>query len=362
MVATSYPRDETDWQGLFIRKLADAMGSDSLMALSLWAPDGPRHADVAYACTASDQGWLDQLTGRGGMAHLLRTEPVSALGSAVSLLRRLRLLYRRCASDTDIFHINWLQNALPLSGLGARAVITVLGTDFKLLKLPGMVALLRRVMRTNTCILAPNAAWMEQPLTALFGDVAAVRPVNFGIDEAWYRLQCQQPGPVNRWLSVLRITEDKIGELFRWGEGVFDEQQQLHLIGPNQDGLTLPPWVHYHGPLPASELLELWYPGSCGFITLSQHSEGKPQVLLETMAAGLPVIASRIAAHEELITDAETGFLVDSEAAFRNALHQLSEPATHRRLAERCRQESIETYGTWADCLGRYQTLYRTLL
>ena len=362
MVATSYPRDMADWQGLFIRKIADTMGASPELALSLWAPDGPRQESVEYACDDSDREWLGELAGRGGIAHLLRTSPLAALGAGGGLMRRLRRLYRARAAQTDIFHVNWLQNALPLYGMNARAVITVLGTDFKLLKLPGMAAALRRVLASNHCILAPNAAWMEGELARRFGDLAEVRPVNFGIDAPWYTLKCATPGEVNRWLCVLRVTEEKIGRLFEWGEEVFGDRDQLHLVGPNQGGVAIPTWVHAHGPLPAEELIRDWYPQCCGFITLSEHSEGRPQVLLETLAAGMPVVASRIPAHEETILQGEQGFLVDSREEFLRALEQLRDADTHRRLAQNCRAASAVEFGTWEDCLGRYRQLYGKLL
>ena len=296
------------------------------------------------------------------MAHLLRSSPVAAVGRAGGLLKRLRALYKSRVSRTDIFHINWLQNALPLHGLGAKAVITVLGTDFKMLKLPGMVTLLRQVMKTNRCVLAPNASWMQQSLERWFGDVATVVPVNFGIDQCWYQLECAAPDTINHWLCVLRVTEEKIGKLFQWGEEVFNENSQLHLIGPNQGGLEIPAWVNYHGSASASELAEKWYPLCTGFITLSEHSEGKPQVLLETLAAGMPVIASDLSAHQEVITQGEHGYLVNSAIEFQQAIDQVSDPANHRRLSGHCRSTSGAEYGTWDDCLGRYLALYGTLI
>ena len=362
MVATSYPLAEDDWQGLFIRKIADAMGGSSEVELELWAPDGPRHPAVDYACSVEDTVWLAELARRGGMAHMLRSSPIAALGKAGGLLARLRSLYKSRVSRTDIFHINWLQNALPLYGLHAKAVITVLGTDFKMLKLPGMVALLRQVMKTNRCILAPNARWMQQPLEQWFGDVATVVPVNFGIDERWYELDCAAPGSINHWLCVLRVTEDKIGRLFQWGEKIFSGSSQLHLIGPNQDGLEVPSWVNYHGSATAAELAATWYPMCTGFITLSEHSEGKPQVLLETLAAGMPVIASKLSAHEEVITQDEHGYLVSSAIEFQQAIDRVSDPANHSRLSGHCRSTSLAEYGTWNDCLGRYLALYGMLI
>ena len=361
MVATSYPQSETDWQGLFIRKIADSMGGSPLVDVSLWAPDGPRHVAVQYACSDSDAAWLKGLALRGGIAHLLRTKPVAALGVGGSLLRRLRTLYKERVDDTDIFHINWLQNALPLYGLNTKAVITVLGTDFKLLKLPGMVAMLRRVMRGNRCILAPNSAWMKQPLEHWFGDVAKVVPVNFGIEKSWYQLSCAVPSSTTHWLCVLRVTQDKIGSLFDWGEDIFGKEHQLHLVGPNQDGLEIPAWVHYHGAATASELAEKWYPMCTGFITLSEHSEGKPQVLLETMAAGMPIIASKIPAHQETISQGEHGYLVGSAIEFRAAIEQLSSASVHMKLSDNCRATSKRDYGLWDDALDRYLELYGML-
>jgi hypothetical protein len=302
------------------------------------------------------------LSQRGGIAHMLRTSPVAALGKAGGLLKRLRSLYKSRLGQTDIFHINWLQNALPLVGLNAKAVITVLGTDFKLLKIPGMVSMLRQVMKTNRCILAPNADWMRQPLEEWFGDLAEVIPVNFGIDERWYKQVCALPSAENHWLCVLRVTQSKIGRLFDWGEEIFHEGAQLHLIGPNQEGLEIPSWVNYHGPASAGELLEKWYPLCTGFITLSEHSEGKPQVLLETMAAGMPVIASKIPAHNEVISQGQHGYLVGSAVEFQQAIALLSDPAVHEGLSENCRRTSLEKYGTWDDCLGRYLKLYEMLI
>lgn len=361
MTATSYPSTEDDWQGLFIRKIADAMGESSSVNLSLWAPDGPRHSSVEYACDSSDAKWLADLAQRGGIAHLLRASPMSAVGLGFSLLRRLRKLYKQREDQTDIYHINWLQNALPLYGFNAKAVITVLGTDFKLLKLPGMVAMLRQVMKTNQCILAPNSQWMLPLLEQLFGDVASVVPVNFGIDDSWYQVACRPPGETTHWLCVLRVTQDKIGKLFEWGGDVFNQNTQLHLIGPNQGNLEIPAWVNYHGPTSAADLVKNWYPMCTGFITLSEHSEGKPQVLLETMAAGMPVIASKIPAHEETVCQGEQGYLVGSAQEFKQAMSQVCIPDNYERLSGNCRETSLSEYGTWRDCLNRYLELYGML-
>ena len=114
--------------------MAASVGRKADIDLALWAPPGDLPDRVTDAATPKDARWLKQLAAQGGIAHLLRTRKVLAVASAVELLMRLGRVYRQQACD--VVHINWLQNALPLWGTQTPALITVLGTDFALLRLP----------------------------------------------------------------------------------------------------------------------------------------------------------------------------------------------------------------------------------
>lgn len=360
--ATSYPRTDADWQGVFIRNIADGLASQTGVTLSLWAPEGPRHAAIRYACNDADRDWLAQLAKRGGIAQQLRENKAAAAMAAGSLLYRLSRAYRRAAADTDIFHVNWLQNALPLAGVARPALVTVLGTDFKLLELPGMRAALRRVLAGRRAVLAPNAEWMCPELESSFGDVARVQAVPLGIDDRWYGIRSAPVTPA-RWLAVVRLTREKIGPLFEWGRAAFaDGRRELHLIGPNVGNLTIPEWVHYHGPASPEVLARDWFPHAAGLITLSQHSEGRPQVMLEAMAAGLPIVASDLPAHVDFIEDEHTGRIVRDRQGLSPALEWIESPGVSERLAENCRRFAYDNYGTWEDCAARYLSLYETIL
>jgi len=361
MASTSYPENAQDWRGRFIANLAAALARRDDIALSLFAPPGELPDNVTAAATPEDARWLERLSRQGGIAHLLRKHRVLAIGAVIQLLARLGRSYRR--QQPDVAHVNWLQNALPLWGTRTPALITVLGSDFGLLRLPGMKAALRAVLRQRRAILAPNAEWMRTELEQAFGDIAEIRPIPFGVDAAWFALQRALPADGRHyWLAITRLTRNKIGDLFEWGEGLFGQDRVLHLFGPMQEEMVLPSWVVYHGPTHPAELLQTWFPRASGLITLSRHDEGRPQVMLEAMAAGLPVIASNLSAHRDIIRHRQTGWLVDSVEEFRAALAALEMPDSNRENGQAARAWIKESIGSWDDCAERYVSAYQCLL
>ena len=362
LISTSYPRTAGDWRGIFILHQAAALARTDGVALQIWAPPGDLPDKVQAVTTPAESAWLGALMEAGGISHLMRGGGAKAWFAPLRLLRYLRAAYRR-RNDVDVYHINWLQSALPLPGNGKPALITVLGNDLKLLRLPFMRALLRRVMRGRAVAICPNADWMVAPLREAFGDLATIEPVSFGIDPRWYAIERAPPANAPaRWLAVTRLTQDKLGPLFEWSEALFrDGTRELHLFGPMQEGVSVPPWVHYHGPATPTQLAEEWFPQACGLITLSRHAEGRPQVMLESMAAGLPIVASRMPAHASLVIDGDTGRLVGSQDDYVNAVHETEQADTNRRFGVAARSKMRVEVGTWDDCAGRYIRLYRQL-
>ena len=360
MASTSYPENAQDWRGRFIANLAAALARREEVSLALFAPPGELPDKVSAAATPKDVRWLKQLSRQGGIAHLLRKRRALAAGAVIQLLARLGRSYRH--QSPDVAHVNWLQNALPLWGTRTPALIAVLGSDFGLLRLPGMKAALRAVLRQRRAILAPNAEWMRPELERAFGDLAEVRPIAFGVDDPWFAVVRQPPGEIRHWLAITRLTRSKIGDLFEWGADLFGKNRVLHLFGPMQEEMVLPSWVTYHGPTHPAELLQTWFPQASGLITLSRHDEGRPQVMLEAMAAGLPVIASDLSAHRDIIRHRQTGWLVDSAEEFRTALTILEMPDSNRETGQAARTWIEANIGTWDDCAARYVSAYQRLL
>jgi glycosyltransferase involved in cell wall biosynthesis len=363
LTSTSYPRSDSDWQGIFIREMLAGLQRADDTETSYWGPPGPVPDGVDYLCSESDKRFLLRLAEQGGIAHLARSKPLQGIANGIGLVRRLRRVLRDNRQKCDVFHLNWLQSALAIPGNGNRALVAVLGTDYKLLEIPGVAALLRNRLADNHVVLAPNAEWMVPKLEATFGaQVSKVAYVPLGIDQRFFDVGAEPASSVRRWIAVLRLTRAKIGPLLEWTERLADRDNEFHLFGPMQEKIALPSWIRYHGAVTPDTLIRDWYPQATGMITLSQHDEGRPQALLEAMAAGLPVIASRIPAHEDLLSSADGGVLVRSEDEFRAAITGLSNPETRRSLAARARQSIQQHYGTWDDCAGRYRRLYEHLM
>lgn len=359
--STSYPADDRDWKGVFILRMLEGLCRRDDLQVDAWCPRGPLPDRAGSALQGDDAQWLQGLMARGGLAHLLRSRPVQGLASALGVVRRLRRALS--ASDADAFHLNWLQNALALPMDGRPVLLTALGTDMQLLRLPLMRRLLQTRFSGRRVVLCPNADWMVPPLQDAFGSAATIKCVPFGIDRAWYHVERDLSTPVApRWLCVTRLTAGKLGPLFEWAAPHFQAKgRELHLIGPRQqDGIAIPDWVRFHGPATPAQLRETWFPQAAGLVSLSTHPEGRPQVMLEAMAAGLPILASAQAAHEDLIAHRQTGWICRNERNFSEGLAFI-ESHEGLRMGVNAKEVARERFGDWDDCASRYANLYASL-
>jgi glycosyltransferase involved in cell wall biosynthesis len=114
--------------------------------------------------------------------------------------------------------------------------------------------------------------------------------------------------------------------------------------------------------LPREDLRPLLHQAS--LLVLSSKTEALPNVVLEAMAAGLPVVATRVGGVPELVVPGRTGWLVDpgDPPGLAAALSQvLGDPDRRRALGREgreraCREFSLETM------TQRYESVLQRLL
>jgi L-malate glycosyltransferase len=99
-------------------------------------------------------------------------------------------------------------------------------------------------------------------------------------------------------------------------------------------------------------------------VVLPARGEGLPNVLLEAMAAGRPVVATNVGGIPELVVDGITGLLVppsDPHALSRKMITLLSDPVRARTMGHAGR-ERVAKHFPIGTMVNRTETLYTELL
>ncbi len=172
------------------------------------------------------------------------------------------------------------------------------------------------------------------------------------------------------WVTVGRLDLQKgPWDLLQAVEKLHPSHPQLKLLWAGEGPLRkeMQQWIASHH---LQEVIQLigWQddiPGllraARGFV-LSSHWEGMPNVVLEALAAGLPVISTKVEGVSEIISHGETGWLVGDAKDFSTGWAQvLMDPAESARIAA-AGQQRVREYFTWDAMAGKYMDLYEEIL
>ena len=171
----------------------------------------------------------------------------------------------------------------------------------------------------------------------------------------------------SRILSVGRIVHQKGLDLAMMAlAGLKDLEWQWRIVGdgpqmPVLEGMirknALDGRVQFLGWQEPQELKGEY--ANANLFLFPSRDEGMPNAVLEAMASGLPVIATRISGNEELILDGETGVLVpaDDAVALREALSQLISDSGRRQRMGRFGRERAQRNYSWQSAARQYQDI-----
>ncbi|WP_076750492.1 glycosyltransferase [Desulfatitalea tepidiphila] len=121
--------------------------------------------------------------------------------------------------------------------------------------------------------------------------------------------------------------------------------------------------VRFTGQVPPEQVTD--YLAASDLLVLASAGEARSSVVMEAMAAGVPVVASDIEGVRELIADGERGLLFPvGDAARLAACMQriMDDPGLGRRLAANAAQWLRAEQLTWENCAGRYVEIYEQVL
>jgi len=228
-----------------------------------------------------------------------------------------------------------------------------------------LLAPLLRVVWKNASVVVANSNGLRD-LALTFDSRFDIPIIPNGVDlEAYEAKDRDESSPL--LLSVGRVVYQKGFDLaMRALSGIKDLEWKWHIAGdgPQMDTLKsltqelgIADRVIFLGWQSQADLIKQYQRANL-FLFPSRH-EGMPNALLEAMASGLPVIASRIAGNEELVVDGETGTLVPSEDvdALRDAIRKLMTDVPLRQQMGLASRRRVEAYYSWENTAKQYALL-----
>jgi glycosyltransferase involved in cell wall biosynthesis len=226
----------------------------------------------------------------------------------------------------------------------------------------------RSVLRNSIAIVANSNGLQKMAETA---DPFPVQVIPNGVDTEFFVPAHSKPPrseSVLRILFVGRFQQQKnLAFLFRQVAQLQPNTFELHLVGDGPEKARLEAlarklgiaWaITWHGWLPTAALLDMYQLADC-LVNPSLY-EGMSNAVLEAMACGLPVIASRVPGNEELVLDGDTGFLFDlrEPAVLVSALAQLRDGDVRRRMGTSARNRATN-FNSWNNVARQYAALFR---
>lgn len=202
-----------------------------------------------------------------------------------------------------------------------------------------------------------------------------VHPIDNPVDDLFFSLNGQVEqnqiilfvgnlSPRKRLPHLLRAYSQIAGQhttcqLFIVGHGQAERVSQLKTMA---EDMGIGQRVTFTGPVSEQRLLELY--SQCTMLVLSSIEETAPVVIAQAMAAGKPVVATRVGGVPYMVSDGETGYLVEPDnpqALADRILHLLADAELQRALGERARAEAQRRFSLSSVCQKTLET-YRSVL
>ncbi len=373
-VTTSFPSDKDDPRGNHIRVLASqlAAGGNQVTVIAPARRGHPLRGQLDGVTVKRFSYWPGggNLTRNvAGIVPALREKPLR-LAQLPPLVASMLHATNREAGDTDMIHAHWLYPAGVVAVKAARksgkpVVITAHGGDAEL---ASRHRALRRAavwaIHNSEKTMAVSDA-IAASLVAMGGreDKIIVSPLGVPIPTGAADRSHRPP----QLLFVGSLIERKgIDILLDAADGIEEGLLELVVVGdgPLQDlverraktNATIRPL----GAMSPSGVAQLMQAASA--LVLPSRSEGRPFVIMEAMAAGLPVLATDIPGSRELVRDGATGLLCELDAdSLRQAMVRLAGDSELRdRLGNAGREMLIVEKLTAAHAADRVSAVYES--
>lgn len=383
VVTTSYPSLAYPGSGIFVRRMLERLPED--IHITVLAPDSDQHKWVSTGHRISvrtfryaPRSWQILAHRPGGIPAALKARPILwGLIPVFGLsMMAMTLVYARKA---DLVHAQWSVCGV-VAGLASRVtgrpvVTTLRGTDvqwgeegfvFRLaIRMCG--ALNQHVVVIGRAMADRVIRWMPKRR-----DKVVVIPNGVGSPFSALRVPTSSGYTVGVIGNL--ISGKKVDTVIRAFEAIAKTRHTARMLvvgdGPERHKLIalardlgLDQQVVFTGMISPEQVPDRL--AECTVLVLASSSEGRPNVILEAMAAGVPVIASDIDGVHEMIGANERGLLFPAgdEKQLAGCMQRLMRhPELGIQLAAHAGQWLRDQGLTWDHTARCYADLYRQVV
>jgi glycosyltransferase involved in cell wall biosynthesis len=383
VLTTSFPRSLDDEAGVFVARLIDAFDKTGLSGVVFVPKDGNEPIDEtrgSFLVRRFSYGVFQRGKLAFGMGILpnLRNNPLLIFQAPTLILGFLFSLYR-FRESWSVIHANWLFAALAArlysTFTGRPYVVTVRGEDMRILRhrflrFVGIFALQRAVsviavsegFAREIRLLVPP---IEKRVQCIPNGVAMTVPLR---SEAYRRLNLSADS--DYLLYVGRIIELKNIELLLriLGDprlsrhqlllcGRFDNNSYFASLMRLIEETQLQGRVSFVGQVSPS-LIPHYLSVAKIFLSASRY-EGRPNSVLEALAAGRVALVSDIPAHAEIVRNGENGYLL-SPSEPSDWVEKILELTRSRETVEKLEEgaKSSVAHLSWEAAAVRYRRAF----
>lgn len=390
VVTTSFPRSVNDDAGVFVMHLVEALSiaghsgvvivpkdaaAETLEHVGTFAVIRPRYGVFRRGMLAFGAGIIPNL----------RARPTLMLQAPLLLLALLwKMISAR--SQYDVIHANWIITALPAcaAALICRKpfVVTVRGEDTKLLRIPVVRTLCIFALKRAQSVITVSESLHDEFLKLTKLPAERISTIANGValrsfdDSEFQRFlqtrELDSPGPVLVFIGTV-IPRKRIDFLIRLLAepalqaftllicGRIDDEKETQRLKSLAHERGCTDRIRFEGVIDP-RLVPLYLKRAEAYLSAAAF-EGRPNSVLEAMAAGCPVILSDIPSHREMVEEGSCGILfpVDDHAlAAREIGAALMNKEFLAGLAEGARRKTAPF--TWDATARAYEHQYQSAL
>lgn len=379
IVTTSFPVKAGLISGVFIEKLALylAKWADiTVIAPAYLHSEQPKMA-VPYRLHSFRYGpkhWQSIAHNPGGIPAALRRKPLFYLLLPL-FFGAMFISCIRISRKVMLLHANWSVNGV-VAGIagwitGVPVITTLRGSDVNTRPNSRLHRLLLKACLLTNCRVVTVSDAIRARMEVEFPEFSGkLITIPNGVDERLLQFPIRRRHTsCCRLLSVGNLVANKgFATIIEALNLLRDSELHLGIVGDGEEkahleqlarSCELSEKIRFLGQLAPEEVGKTLL--NSDIFILASFSEGRPNVVLEAMAAGLPVIASDLAGVRELIEDGKTGLLFDPGNARQLAgcIRRLaSDPGLSAKLSHAARDFIIRSDLLWSATARRYAALY----